>query len=236
MDAAHHRGRQIGPPKRDNDYRLTAQMLEKSVSLDSEYALAWMDLGNAYAGFANWQGGSPEIRAKSKAAFDKALQLDPELPFLHTYLAVQMMERGELDQGVLALREELRLNANEALAHWWLMEAYLYGGMLDESIAEGENALRLNPMVNAGSTFNSYLHAGDHEKFLSTMPVGESARTSLYRGLGFFYLKDFSRAASEFERASTLDPSLLHAKYGQALLFAIHQQPTKGLSYLNDVN
>jgi TolB-like protein/DNA-binding winged helix-turn-helix (wHTH) protein/Tfp pilus assembly protein PilF len=227
------RGQTYGLP---NDYRLTVQMLEKSVSLDPEYAPAWMDLGNAYAGYANWQGGGPEFRAKSKAAFDKALQLEPELPLLHTYLAVQMMERGELDHGVLALREELRLNPNEALAHWWLTEAYLYGGMLDESIAEGENALRLDPLVNIGSTFNSYLHAGDYEKFLSTMPMGESARTSFYRGLCFFYREDFSPAASEFERASVLDPSLLHAKYGRALLFAIHQQPAEGLSYLNDVN
>ena len=227
------RGQTYGLP---NDYRLTVQMLEKSVSLDPEYAPAWMDLGDAYAGYANWQGGGPEFRAKSKAAFDKALQLDPELPLLHTYLALQMMESGELNQGVVALREELHLNPNEALAHWWLTEAYLYGGMLDESIAEGENALRLDPLVNVGSTFNSYLHAGDYETFLSTMPMGESARTSFYRGLCFFYMKDFSRAAIEFERASMLDSSLLHAKYGRALLFAIHQQPVEGLSYLNNVN
>jgi DNA-binding winged helix-turn-helix (wHTH) protein/TolB-like protein/Tfp pilus assembly protein PilF len=226
----------VQPRGLPNDYRLTVQMLEKSVHLDSEYAPAWMDLGNAYAGYANWQGGGPEFRGKSEAAFDKALQLDPELPFLHTYMAIQMLERGQLDQGVEALREELRLNPNEALAHWWLMEAYLYGGMLDESIAEGESALRLDPLVSVGSTFNTYLHAGDLEKFLSTMPVGESARTSFYRGLCFFYRKDFSRAASEFELAFKLDPTLLHAKYGQALLFAIRQRPAEGIHYLDDVN
>src|SRR5437660_689883 len=108
--------------------------------------------------------------------------------------------------------------------------------MLQEPIAEGERALRLDPLVNVGSTFNSYLHAGEYEKFLSTLPMGESARTSFYRGLCFFYMKDSSRAASEFERAYMLDPSLLHAKYGRALLFAIHQQPNEGLSYLNEVN
>jgi len=219
-----------------NDYRLTIQVLEKSLSLAPDYAPAWRDLGNAYAGYAMWQGGGREFLAKSSAAFDKALHLDPDLPYVRTLMAIEMMERGELDQSVLALREELRVNPNQPPAHWWLTEAYLYGGMLDESIAEGEKALRLDPLVNVGSTFNSYLHAGEYEKFLSTMPMGESARTSFYRGLCFFYMKDFSRAASEFERASMLDPSLLHAKYGRALLFAIHQQPTEGLSYLNDVN
>jgi tetratricopeptide (TPR) repeat protein len=49
-------------------------------------------------------------------------------------------------------------------------------------------------------------------------------------------MKDFSQAADEFERAYMLDPSLLHAKYGRALLFAIHQKPAEGLRYLNDVN
>ncbi len=219
-----------------NDYRLSIQMLEKSVSLDSEYAPAWMELGNAYAAYANWQAGGPEFREKSKVAFDRALQLDKELPRLHILLALEMMERGELDQGLLALREELRLNPNDAFAHWWLTEAYLYGGMLQESIAEGERALRLDPLVNVGSTFNSYLHTGEYTKFLATVPVGESARTSFYRGLCFFYMNDSSRAASAFERASMLDPSLLHAKYGRALLFAIHQQPAEGLRYLNDVN
>src|SRR5207302_361384 len=102
-----------------NDYRLSVQMLEKSVNLDSGYAPAWMDLGNVYGGYANWQGGGPEFREKSKEAFDKALQIDPELPQLHVLLAIQMMERGELDQGLLAFREDLRLNPNEYFAHWW---------------------------------------------------------------------------------------------------------------------
>jgi DNA-binding winged helix-turn-helix (wHTH) protein/TolB-like protein/Tfp pilus assembly protein PilF len=223
---------QFGLP---NDYRVAVQLLEKSVALDPSYAPAWMELGNAYAGYANWQGGGPEFLTKSKAAFDKALQLEPEMPQVHAFMAVQMMETGDLDRGVLALREELRLNPNMAMAHWWLTEAYLYGGMLQESIAEGERALRLDPLVNVGSTFNSYLHAGEYEKFLSTLPVGESARTSFYRGLCFLYMKDSSRAADEFEHAYALDPSFLHANYGRAFLYAIRREPAKGLRYLQEV-
>lgn len=221
--------------KISNEYRLPIQMLEKSVSLDSDYAPAWMLLGQEYGAYASLQGGGAAFSEKSKAAFDKALELDPELPNLHTYLAIQMMEHGDVEKGLLTVREELRLNPNEAFAHWWLTEAYLYGGMLPESIAEGEHALQLDPLVNEGSTLNSYLYAGDYQKFLSTMPVGESARTTFYRGLCFFYMNDFSRAASEFERAYMLDPSLLHAKYGRALLYAIRQQPSEGLRYLKQL-
>jgi DNA-binding winged helix-turn-helix (wHTH) protein/TolB-like protein/Tfp pilus assembly protein PilF len=217
------------------DFRLAIQLLDKSLALDPEYAPAWVRLGLEYGGYAAWQGGGPEFMAKSKAAFDKALELDPDVPYVRTYTAIQMMERGELDQGLLTLREELRLNPNDPQAHWWLTEAYLYGGMLPESIAEGEHALQLDPMVNLGSTLNSYLYSGDYEKFLSRMAAGEDARTIFYRGLCFLYMKDLSRAAGEFERAYALDPSLLHAKYGKAFLYAIHQQPAEGLRYLMEV-
>jgi DNA-binding winged helix-turn-helix (wHTH) protein/TolB-like protein/Tfp pilus assembly protein PilF len=219
-------------PGLPNGYLVAIRLLEKSIALDPDYAPAWARLALAYGGYAAWQGGGPEYMAKSKAAFDTALRLDPDTPHARTYIAIQMIERGELDQGLLTLREELRLNPNDAEAHWWLTEAYLYGGMLPESIAEGERALELNPLVNIGSTFNSYLHAGNYDKFLSTMPVGESARTTFYRGLCFLYMKDLSRAASEFEHALTLDSSLLHARYGEAFLYVIRRQPAEGLQFL----
>jgi DNA-binding winged helix-turn-helix (wHTH) protein/TolB-like protein/Tfp pilus assembly protein PilF len=222
-------------PGLPSDYHLAIQLLEKSLALDPDYAPAWARLALEYGGYSVWQGGGPEYMAKSKAAFDKALELDPDVPLVRTFMAIQMIERGELDQGVLNLREELRLNPNEVQAHWWLTEAYLYGGMLPESIAEGERALELDPLANAGSSLNSYLYTGAYEKFLSRLPVGESARTTFYRGLCFLYRQDLPRAASEFERSYTLDPSLLHAKYGKAFLYAIHHEPAEGLQYLKAV-
>lgn len=215
-----------------NDYRISIEMLEKSVELDAGYAPAWMDLGQLYAAYAAWQGGGPAFEDKSRAAFQKALQLDPDMPDVHTFMAVHILEHGDLEKGVQMLRQELQLHPNAAMAHWWLTEAYLYGGMLEESIAEGERALELDPLVNLGSTFNSYLHAGDYQRFLSRLPPGESARTTFYRGLCYLYMQDRSRAQAEFEHAYALDPSLLHAKYGRAFIYAIRQANTEGVEYL----
>jgi DNA-binding winged helix-turn-helix (wHTH) protein/TolB-like protein len=226
------RGRDFGPP---NNYRYSITMMEKSVELDPNYAPAWMELGVAYGGHADWEGGGELFRTKSQAAFDKALGLDPQLPVARALMAIQMIEHGDPAKGLLTLREELRLNPNEATAHWWLTEAYLYGGMLPESIAEGELALQLDPFVNNGSTLNSYLHAGDYQKFLATLPEGESARTTFYRGLCYLYMHDPTHARIEFERSYTLDPSLLHAKYGKAFIYAIRNQPQEGRIYLREL-
>jgi DNA-binding winged helix-turn-helix (wHTH) protein/TolB-like protein/Tfp pilus assembly protein PilF len=226
------RGEQGGFP---DDYRVSMQFFEKSVALDPNYAPAWAKLGQVYGAYANWQGGGPEFMAKSSAAFDKALQLDPDVPQIRTYLAIQMMERGELDGSVAALREELRRNPNEPQARWWLNEAYLYGGMLKEAIAEGERALQLDPFVNRGSTFNSYLYAGDYDKFLASLPAEAGARTTFYRGLCFLYRNEAALAGEEFEHAYALDPSLLHAKYGQAFWYALQGKAAEGWRYLNEV-
>jgi len=218
-----------------NDFGRSMQMFEKSIEIDPSYAPAWVGLGQAYASYGDWHGGGAPFAEKSKAAFDKALALEPELPVVRTLTAVHLMEQGELEKGLLALREELRRHPNEAFARWWLTEAYLYGGMLEESIAEGERALDLDPLVNEGSTFNSYLHAGNYERFLSTLPGGESARTTFYRGLCFLYMRDPARAEAEFDRAYAMDAGLLHARYGKAFLYAIRHQRAEGLRYLQEM-
>ena len=218
-----------------NGYPFAIQMFEKSVELDPAYAPAWMELGIAYANFAVWNEGGAESLAKSQAALDRALQLDPEMPVIHAFLAIHMIEHGELEKGLLTLREEIRLNPNEAMAHWWLATAYMYGGMLEKAIAEGEHALELDPLVSSGSTFNSYLYAGQYEKFFSTMPAEDGARKTFYRGLCFYYQQDNVRAAAEFERAYAMDPSLLHAKFGKAFLYAIRNQHAEGRLYLKEL-
>ena len=64
-------------------------------------------------------------------------------------LAIHMVKGGDLEKGLLTLREELRLNPNEAMAHWWLASAYLYGGMLEESIDLGEADIEQRLLINA---------------------------------------------------------------------------------------
>jgi tetratricopeptide (TPR) repeat protein len=100
------------------------------------------------------------------------------------------------------------------------------------------------PCVGAGpasappgicSTFNTYLYAERDQEFIASLPAEESARTTFYRGLGYYYLKDFARAADEFDHAYELDPSLLHAQFGRAFAYAIRGQRGEGIRFLSRV-
>jgi len=72
---------------REDDYRLAVQMLERAAELDPEFALSYATLSEAhslmyYLGYDRTE----ERLSRAKAAVDRALELQPELPEAHRAL------------------------------------------------------------------------------------------------------------------------------------------------------
>jgi DNA-binding winged helix-turn-helix (wHTH) protein/Flp pilus assembly protein TadD len=214
------------------NYEGATHLLAKSVALEPDNALAWAALATSSFNCATIQGGAQGSEARGWQAYQRAVALDPGNPTIVDVMAFHLMECGELDRAVIMLREDLRGNAQDAQARWFLSEAYRYGGMLEESIREGDLALQMNPAVSAGTLQNTYLYVGRYETFLKSLPALQSARTSFYRGLAYCYLKDLPRAGAEFDHAFALDPVLPHSQIGAALEFAITGQPARGMEVL----
>jgi tetratricopeptide (TPR) repeat protein len=151
-------------------------------------------------------------------------------------MAFQLLEHNQADQAIPLLQESLRRNPADSFAHWYLSAAYRYGGALEQSVAEGELALKLNPKVAENLTFNTYLYVGQYRKFLDSLRGEESnARTVFYRGLAYYYLRDTRKSEEEFDRAFALNSSLLHAKIGRALDYALRHEDTQGLELMGSV-
>ncbi len=218
-----------------SNYKGAAGLLEKSVALEPGNAMAWAGLGNDDLGYARLQGGGRDREEKGWQAFQKAAALDPGNPAIVSLMALQLMEGGKVDEAVPLLRQALQRNPNASLVHWYLSEAYRYGGMLEESIREGELARQVNPGVEPSTFQNAYLYLGQYQEFLRSLPAAESARTSFYRGLANYYLKDTSRAAAEFDHAFALNPTLLHAQIGKALAFGIAGERAKGIALVRRI-
>jgi DNA-binding winged helix-turn-helix (wHTH) protein/TolB-like protein len=219
-----------------SQFQLAREMLEKSVEIDASYAQAWAHLGTTYAANASFQFGGREFYRKAREAYEKALALNPEQIEARIFMANTFTDTNGVEQAVPLLRKALETNPNTALAHWELGYAYRFAGMLEESIAEGELARRIDPGVKLNSSaFNSYLYIGQYEKFLRSLPPREDAAFIIfYRGLGNYYLKNRERAAADFERAYELDPSLFQAQIGKALSYSLGGQEAKGLALLRE--
>ncbi len=220
-----------------NEFNLATQMLEQSVRLDPNYAFAWAHLGRAHTAKAAFDFGGAEYYRKAQSDYEKALALNPDLIEARVFMANMFTDTGRAEQAVPLLREALATNPNHPEAHWELGYAYRFGGMLKESIAEGERARQLDPGVKLNSSaFNSYFYDGQYEKFLASLPTNAPpAFIVFYRGLGNYYLKNWERAASEFEQAYKTEPKSLYTQIGQALRLHIGKQTTPGLELLQAI-
>jgi serine/threonine-protein kinase len=216
-----------------NQFASAIGMLEKSTSIEPNYAPAWAHLGRAYTTKASLQFGGREDYGKAQAAYEKAIAVNPALVEPRIYLSNLFTDTGRVEQAVPLLRSALRDSPNNAEAHWELGYAYRFGGMLEESLAECEKARQNNPQVKINSSaMNSYLYLGEYDRFLQSLPATDSAYILFYRGLGEYYANRRDQAAHEFDRAYETDPSLLPATVGKAISYSIKHNNAEGLKLL----
>jgi len=220
-----------------HDFPHAIQMLEKSLEIDTSYSLTWAYLGASYTSDAAFELGGREQYRKAQSAYERALRIQPTQLEAHLFLANLLIDNGRVEQAVPLLRDALHTNANRADLHWELGYAYRFAGMLQESVAECELALRLDPLVKAnGAALNTYLYLGEYEKFLGSLPNeneddSNNAFLVFYRGFGEYHLKQWQRAARDFDRAYGLDPSL-YTQIGKALSDQIAHRNAEGLAVL----
>src|SRR5262245_19551680 len=219
-----------------DDLPTAGKMLEESVALDPNYALSWAYLGTVYTTFGSLHFGGQESYDKAQMAYDRALAIDPSQIEARIYLAAFLTDTGRVEQAIPLLRGLLQTNPNLALAHWEMAYAYRFGGLLRESINEGELSRQIDNEIKANnSVFNSYLYDGQYDKFLQSLPAGEpSAFVTFYRGLGHYYQRNWKQAAANFDQAYQLNPALMPAQVGKALSYSLAGQPATGLDLLKN--
>jgi DNA-binding winged helix-turn-helix (wHTH) protein/TolB-like protein len=211
------------------------EMLTRSLKLDSTYALAWAHLGSAYTAQASLNYGGRDDYVRAQDAYQKALALNPEQNEARISMATFLTDTGRVEEAVPLLRDVLKSNPTIAQAHWELSYAYRFAGLLDESAAEAEQARQLDTEIKASNAVPAiYLYLGQYEKFLNSLPRSESAYVTFYRGLGLYYLKDFARAATEFNRAYESNREMMQTSIGKALALALANEPQQGLTQLRE--
>jgi tetratricopeptide (TPR) repeat protein len=219
-----------------SDFPMSIKMLEKSAEIDPSYALTWAHLGRSYTADASFQFGGREQYHKAQTVYEKALSLEPVPIEAQIYMANFLTDTGKAEQAVPLLRQAIRTNQNYAEAHWELGYAYRFGGMLKESLAECLRARQLDPSVKLNSSaLNAWLYLGEYDKFLESLPRNsDSAFITFYRGFGQYHKKNWQQAAADFDRAFTLDSSLLQAEAGKALGDAIRRRSRDGRLVLSE--
>jgi TolB-like protein len=131
------------------DLRKSIEIYEEAVKLDPEFALAYVGIAESWTVIPSFPYGSPaDCMPKAKAAAEKALQLDPELPEAHTVSAmIAATYDWDWKRAEAGFKRAIELDPNVSIAHYryaWTLLCPL--GRHDEAIAEMKIAMEKEPL------------------------------------------------------------------------------------------
>jgi serine/threonine protein kinase/tetratricopeptide (TPR) repeat protein len=144
-------------------------VLERVVQMDPNYAPAWEMLGLRTYYDAEYGEGGEAMFQRSDKAYQTALELDSNRMVSASQLIANQVGRGELAKAYQAAEALLKRRPDSAQAHFVMGYVYRYAGMLEQSAAECDTALALDP---GNYTFRSCAWA--------FMELGNTARAAQF--------------------------------------------------------
>lgn len=170
----------------DASMRKAIAYYQHAIDRDPNYALAYVGLANAYHELGD--GPPKEVIPRSRAASEKALQLDEGLAEAHSSLAwVKWIYYWDWASAEVEFQRALRLRPNYSTAHGMYAEYLDSRGRFAEAAQERAIAKRLSPVEPI-----LYQNGGEH----------------------FLYTREFDKAIEQYNEALQLDPSFSLAHEG----------------------
>ncbi|HXK03315.1 MAG TPA: tetratricopeptide repeat protein [Verrucomicrobiae bacterium] len=126
----YHKGNEQG-------YRKAAEVLDRALQVDSNYSQAAFYQGLAYSALFDYD--------KAKAAYEKAIAIDPGYLEAHANLAGMLLDVGDVDSSIRHLNLVLQRQPDHAVALTLLAQAYRFKDLYPESIAAARRSIALNP-------------------------------------------------------------------------------------------
>jgi len=153
------RGRYFLSKRSSDDLRQAIDYFNRAIALDSNYAPAYAGLADGHTLLLDYANVSwKDVLPKARAAAEKALALDDNLPEAHVSLGLVITE-AEInpEKAEPEFRRAIALNPNSAPAHYFLAFSALSPlGQCDEAVIEMKRALNLDPfsgIMNANLGF-----------------------------------------------------------------------------------
>jgi len=178
---AYLRGRYAWNKRTEPDLQKAINFFNEAIGIDPQFSLAYAGLADSYQVLI-FHGGLPPsaYSPMAKAAAERAIEIDDSLAEAHTALAyVKFYYEWDWPGAEREFKRAIELNPNYATTHQWYGEYLGNMGRQDESFAERQKALRLDP--------------------LSPIITSEL-------GFSYLYARKYDQAIEEFRKAAELYP------------------------------
>lgn len=222
------RGRQLYNKRTEEDLKKAVSFFEKALSIDGNYARAYVGLADSYAALALLEFMAPnEAYPKAKEAVRQALALNAGLAAAHTSLGLIKFQydwdwKGAEDE----FTEAISNNFNYAPAHHFFADYLKAMGRFDEALAEIQKARELDPLslaINIGVGHVLYL-SGQYDRAIEEYKKAVELEpnfmaTHVWFGRPYLEKGMFLEAIEELETAVSLsgESTIALAMLGHAL-------------------
>lgn len=146
------------------------EVFEQAIAIDSNYALAYCGLADAYFRLSNVHFKPSEVFPKAKEAALRALEIDPNLAEAHSSLGlVKVYYDYDWEGAERELREALRLNPDLVLAHQRFGSYLTFMARFEEAIRSYQSALERDPFslqINMNLATTYYLR-GEYDRAIN---------------------------------------------------------------------
>jgi TolB-like protein/DNA-binding CsgD family transcriptional regulator/Tfp pilus assembly protein PilF len=226
---AYLKGRYFVNQATKESFQKAIELFTQSIHFDSNYAVAWAGLADAYIWQANYGYMNPhQAFSFSKKAVTKALELEPDLSDAYTSKAsINLLYDWDFISAETEFLKALSLNPSDVNAHRLYALLQFAVGKPEKAVEHTQIALNLDPLSVLSNSFHgrAYYFSGQYDKaveqYHNTTELDENFWL-VYSFLGEAYLElnKNTKAISVLKKAVELSPdnyiALARLGYGYA--------------------
>ena len=129
------------------DVKESIRLSEQIVRMDPKFARAWENLAAAYAVAPSWMVKDRDFMAPTRAAANRALELDPSLsmPWAAIAMSDQYGRHAEWGKDIELIDKALAADPKNATAYLWRATFWMNLGFFDRAFADTEQCLKFDP-------------------------------------------------------------------------------------------
>jgi serine/threonine protein kinase/tetratricopeptide (TPR) repeat protein len=149
------------------NWTVARDLYRQCLDEDPQYAPAWARLARLHRVIGMYSGeGSGDPYALAEEAFQRALELNPDLSIAHNLFTAVELETGRVQAAMQRLLQRARQRSSDPELFAGLVQACRYGGLQRPAITAHEHARRLDPQIRT-AVCHAYLMAGEYDKAIA---------------------------------------------------------------------